>query len=143
MKKVNFLIVILVLMLIGFGCTKKKEEIRIFESEMLPAPTATTEQLETITIVPSENISSSSVLSTEEEVLSRDKKIQEALKIAGYYDGEVDGKIGPKTKKAIREFQAAKGLKVDGVVGPKTWAELEKVLFSQITTVPSSTKKSY
>ncbi|MBP1693332.1 MAG: peptidoglycan-binding protein [Chloroflexi bacterium] len=30
----------------------------------------------------------------------------------------VDGKIGPKTRKAIQDFQRQKGLKVDGSVGP-------------------------
>jgi len=63
--------------------------------------------------------------------LSKNKDIQTALKAAGFYTGNVDGKIGPKTKKAIVEFQRAKGLKADGRVGPKTWAELEKYLVSQ------------
>lgn len=61
----------------------------------------------------------------------RSKDIQTALKNAGFYTGSVDGKIGPKTKSAIQEFQKAKGLKSDGKVGPKTWAELEKYLLKQ------------
>jgi len=61
-------------------------------------------------------------------VHDRAKDIQTALKNAGFYAGSVDGKIGPKTKKAIEAFQAANGLKADGKVGPKTWAELEKFL---------------
>ena len=48
------------------------------------------------------------------------KDIQFALKNAGFYNGPIDGKIGKNTKKAIREFQKANGLKADGVVGPKT-----------------------
>lgn len=52
--------------------------------------------------------------------------IQKALKNLGFYEGEVDGKIGPKTKEAIREFQRKNNLNVDGKVGPKTWALLEK-----------------
>jgi murein L,D-transpeptidase YcbB/YkuD len=48
------------------------------------------------------------------------KDIQLALKSAGFYNGHIDGKIGKSTKKAIREFQKANGLKADGVVGPKT-----------------------
>jgi len=48
------------------------------------------------------------------------KDIQIALKNAGFYNGQINGKIGKKTKKAIREFQKAKGLKADGKVGPKT-----------------------
>ncbi len=60
--------------------------------------------------------------------MERNKEIQTALKNAGLYTGAIDGKIGPRTKMAIEEFQRAKGLKVDGIVGPRTWAELEKYL---------------
>lgn len=56
------------------------------------------------------------------------KQIQRALKNAGFYQGPIDGKIGPKTKEAIVKFQKAKGLKVDGIVGKKTSAELNKYL---------------
>lgn len=58
----------------------------------------------------------------------RKKQIQIALKKAGFDPGPIDGKIGKKTRKAIREFQKAKGLKVDGVVGEKIWQELKKYL---------------
>lgn len=56
----------------------------------------------------------------------RIKKIQQALKNTGFYKGEIDGKIGPKTKIAIKAFQKSKGLSADGVVGQKTWNELSK-----------------
>lgn len=56
------------------------------------------------------------------------KQIQRALKNAGYYQGPIDGKIGPKTKEAIIKFQKAKGLKADGIVGKRTSAELNKYL---------------
>lgn len=55
-------------------------------------------------------------------------QIQRALKNAGFYDGPIDGKIGPKTKTAIIKFQKAKGLKADGIVGKRTTAELNKYL---------------
>ena len=48
------------------------------------------------------------------------KDIQTALKNAGYYKGAIDGHIGKDTRKAIREFQKANGLKVDGIAGTKT-----------------------
>lgn len=57
-----------------------------------------------------------------------DADIQIALKNAGYYDGKIDGKIGPVTKAAIREFQDDMGLKVDGVAGPNTKEKLFKYL---------------
>jgi murein L,D-transpeptidase YcbB/YkuD len=56
------------------------------------------------------------------------QEIQTALKKANFYAGEVDGKIGPQTKKAVEDFQRANGLKVDGKVGPKTWAKLSAYL---------------
>lgn len=52
------------------------------------------------------------------------KEIQQALKNAGFYQGALDGKIGPQTREAIREFQRVHGLKIDGVVGKQTWAAL-------------------
>ncbi len=57
------------------------------------------------------------------------KEIQQALQNAGFYEGDIDGKIGPVSKKAIEEFQKVNGLKVDGKVGPQTWGALEKYLF--------------
>lgn len=57
------------------------------------------------------------------------KQIQRALKKAGFYKGEIDGKIGSKTKEAIIKFQKAHGLKADGVVGKRTLAELNKYLY--------------
>jgi len=53
-------------------------------------------------------------------------EIQTALKNAGFYTGNIDGKIGPKSKKAIEDFQKANSLKVDGKVGPKTWEAMSK-----------------
>lgn len=56
------------------------------------------------------------------------KQIQRALKNAGFYNGPVDGKIGSKTKDAIKAFQKANGLKADGIVGKRTSQELSKYL---------------
>ena len=56
------------------------------------------------------------------------KQIQTALKNAGFYNGPIDGVIGPKTLKAIKEFQEKNNLKVDGKVGPKTWELLSRYL---------------
>ncbi len=54
------------------------------------------------------------------------KEIQTSLQNAGFYKGKIDGMKGKGTKKAIKEFQKANGLKADGRVGPKTWELLSK-----------------
>jgi peptidoglycan hydrolase-like protein with peptidoglycan-binding domain len=54
--------------------------------------------------------------------------VQKALKNGGYYDGKIDGKVGPRTKKAIKAFQRSKKLKADGVVGRKTVDQLKPLL---------------
>jgi peptidoglycan hydrolase-like protein with peptidoglycan-binding domain len=56
------------------------------------------------------------------------KEIQTALKNAGFDPGPFDGKMGPRTRQAIKDYQKSKGLVPDGVVGPKTWASLSKYL---------------
>lgn len=54
--------------------------------------------------------------------------IQTALKNAGFYQGEIDGKIGTKTKGAVMKFQEASGLNPDGSVGSRTWEKLSEHL---------------
>ena len=66
------------------------------------------------------------------------KDIQTALKNAGFYIGTVDGKLGPKSKKAVEAFQKANGLTADGKVGPKTWAAMSKYLNASVGTPASS-----
>ena len=48
------------------------------------------------------------------------KALQEALDICGCSPGRHDGKMGPTTRSAIREFQKKAGIGVDGSVGPET-----------------------
>lgn len=57
-----------------------------------------------------------------------DKTIQIALKKLGLYHGKIDGKLGKKSKKAIKEFQLRNKLAADGKVGPKTWRLLRGAL---------------
>jgi hypothetical protein len=42
------------------------------------------------------------------------KSAQEALKAKGFYDGAVDGVVGPKTRRAVSEYQKSEGLEVTG-----------------------------
>ena len=56
------------------------------------------------------------------------RQAQKALVAAGFYKGTVDGKEGPRTQKAIKEFQQAHGLKADGVIGLATSEALSRYL---------------
>ena len=51
--------------------------------------------------------------------------IQKALKNAGFYQGNLDGKIGAQTREAIKAFQRENSLEADGVVGRRTWSKLK------------------
>jgi hypothetical protein len=52
-------------------------------------------------------------------------QVQERLKKLGYYEGEVDGANGPKTKAAVAHFQHDNNLKVTGVVDQHTDSALK------------------
>jgi len=56
------------------------------------------------------------------------RQIQTALKNSGFYKGQIDGKLGPQTKEAIKAFQKAHGLKADGIVGKRTREKLSNYL---------------
>lgn len=45
-------------------------------------------------------------------------EVQEALVALGYDIGEIDGRIGPNTQKAIRAYQKEQGLRADGAATP-------------------------
>ncbi len=56
------------------------------------------------------------------------RRIQRALKKAGYNPGAADGSFGPRTISAVKRFQRAKGLRADGLVGPSTMKKLQPYL---------------
>ena len=94
------------------GGTWQASEI-LPEPAMEPSPTAA---ILPPTAGPSKNVGAAVKPST--------RDIQQALKNSGFYQGSVDGKMGPLTKSAIKEFQRVHGLKDDGVVGKQTWAQM-------------------
>ncbi len=59
---------------------------------------------------------------------ARLRDVQLALRAAGFDTGTPDGRMGPRTRQAIRDFQVANGLEADGKMGPRTWAKLEPFL---------------
>jgi murein L,D-transpeptidase YcbB/YkuD len=62
---------------------------------------------------------------TESQLKLTNKNIQKALQAAGYNIGNIDGKIGSKTREAIMAFQKSNGLNSDGIVGGTTWEKLK------------------
>jgi len=56
------------------------------------------------------------------------KLIQEILNVAGFKTGSVDGKYGPQTNQAVRDFQKNYALKIDGKIGYKTLKKMSEFL---------------
>jgi peptidoglycan hydrolase-like protein with peptidoglycan-binding domain len=52
------------------------------------------------------------------------KAVQQALKDKGHDPGDVDGRMGPKTQAALRDFQQKEGLKTTGRADAETMAKL-------------------
>ena len=55
----------------------------------------------------------------EDRLLTREEsaELQERLARAGHYQGVIDGKIGPRSRAAIREWQSNRGMVADGYAG--------------------------
>jgi peptidoglycan hydrolase-like protein with peptidoglycan-binding domain len=52
------------------------------------------------------------------------KKVQDNLRDKGYYGGQVDGILGPRTKAAIRQYQKTENLPVTGRLDAQTAGKL-------------------
>lgn len=50
--------------------------------------------------------------------------LQDALIYLGYSLGSIDGIFGPKTLRAVKDFQVKNNLSADGIVGCNTWRRL-------------------
>jgi hypothetical protein len=63
-------------------------------------------------------------------------EVQRALVRLGYRPGPVDGVLGPRTKRAVRQFQEDRRLRVDGIPGPQTRHALHHRFASQRAQPP-------
>jgi membrane-bound lytic murein transglycosylase B len=61
-----------------------------------------------------------------EPVLGKDEReeVQKRLLALGLYQGETDGKLGSKTRDAVRQFQLKRGLTADGYANPALLRQL-------------------
>ncbi len=59
--------------------------------------------------------------------------VQKALTALGHDAGAADGKDGPATQKAVREFQASLSIQIDGIVGSQTRQSLMDELQKKAT----------
>ncbi|MEK7849566.1 MAG: peptidoglycan-binding domain-containing protein [Candidatus Omnitrophota bacterium] len=131
MKKVVFAVCGLVGIIYLAGCVTTKSgssaslesRVQALESKVGMLETDTSSS-ESVSILSGSEMTESSVSA---ETMTK-KQIQKALKNAGYYDGVIDGKIGPKTRAAIMEFQNNMELKADGIAGRNTKEKLLKYL---------------
>lgn len=55
------------------------------------------------------------------------KILQSKLQSLGYDVGPIDGIFGPRTERAVINFQRDNRIKVDGIVGPQTYDMLERL----------------
>lgn len=165
MKRVGLGVWMLVgLALLTAGCNKKKEQADLntaptgFDSAtmeelaQLPQASSATSQQAAVEVLPVETSPVTQALPVDAQAekavaaaspagsMEHGKQIQTALKNAGLYSGNIDGKIGPASKRAIETFQKNNGLKVDGKVGPKTWTALEPYLNAPAATTGTQTQ---
>jgi len=144
MKKIGFLVLVLALGVYLTGCGKKEAAMNETMQEPISMEALSNMSATETKTVPEAKSQDVKTAQVEAAAVSAEPKleplppqgpykptgieIQTALKNAGFYTGTIDGKVGPKTKKAVEEFQKANGLKADGKVGPKTWVLLSKHL---------------
>lgn len=65
-------------------------------------------------------------------------KVQDWLRLNGYDTGGSDGDFGPKTTKAVKDYQIRKSITVSGVVDQKTWDFLVSPLVTAMSFRPQS-----
>jgi len=120
-----------------------QEELNALSGVPGPAPTSPLAAEAALSVSPTPASGASPVPSggftTDDPI--RVKEIQQALKLAGFDPGPVDGQMGQRTRTAIRDFQLAQGLQADGKVGTRTWGKLEPYLKNTSGEGSSSTSQ--
>ena len=143
MKRLLSLGIVFLTLVALSGCSKKQEmeELQPITMESLSAVGGPIQAAPDLKAPETKILTTGSAIAPAKEVLPLPPQgpykptgieIQTALKNAGFYAGNIDGKIGPKSKKAIEDFQKANNLKVDGKVGPKTWEAMSRYSIASV-----------
>jgi peptidoglycan hydrolase-like protein with peptidoglycan-binding domain len=138
------LAVAVLLLSVGFGMGRRAGEQSARQAAALAPAGAPLATIQIEPIQPQEELAaiSAETVGTIEPVPSgapedgstRTQQIQLALQRAGFSPGPADGRLGPRTRSAIKNFQLAHGLKSDGKVGPMTWNKLESFISAETTS---------
>ena len=90
------------------------------QAQATQAPTATPTPrptpVPTVNITPNPEYGTLQVGDNGDEV----RRLQEALAQYGYYEGDIDGRYGNQTRRAVERFQYQHGLSSDGIAGRNT-----------------------
>lgn len=110
-------------------------------SSPTPAPTPSATPVPTINITPNPEYRTIQVGDNGDAVLQLQQKLAEY----GYYAGELDGRFGNQTRRAVEAFQYQHGLGVDGIAGRNTLTvlyESNEVRMSPDSATPSPEPQS-
>ncbi len=139
MIKKSLILIPAALLMVGCATAKKCDDLETRVQILEGKAGISASAKESAVMTAGETATSSKEMSAPDSPTKRD--IQAALKNSGFYSGPVDGKLGPKTKKSIEEFQAANGLAADGKVGANTWSKLKKYYVPETTETTAGKTK--
>src|SRR5271157_4834877 len=89
-----------------------------------PTPSATPSPTPSVTPTPTPSATPPHSATSIPEPTPTTAAVQRALAQRGYYKGRIDDKLGPETRRAIREFQRKEGLRASGRVDSATIKKL-------------------
>src|SRR5271166_2499318 len=89
-----------------------------------PIPTPSATPTPTATPIPTPSATPSHSATSIPEPTPTTAAVQRALARRGYYKGRIDDKLGPETRRAIREFQRKEGLRASGRLDSATIKKL-------------------
>ncbi len=116
----------------------------VYEQAATPSPTPSPRPtpVPTINITPNPEYKTIQVGDDGPEV----RQMQEKLAEYGYYTGEIDGRFGNQTRRAVEAFQYQHGLSADGIAGRRTLTVLyespEIRMAPQAEVTPSPTPEA-